>query len=261
MRTNELIRAILEAEDDDFDTKDLESIPDPDPDLVARAIRHKSIYLGLPFVLDSAVQHTNPTNETYLFGQFGTRLRRNRNVMATLLYYDPEHGWQYADPAHISEADDFDMKDLEDEEPGKPNYLPLGSVSSGTLRPEDLISAFLSTLEDVDPQRASAMSKQYSAGDEIEDEDGFIAELEDALQDHCPPYTYFGGHPGDGADFGVWVSDETIEDALRDEPEKIQAIMRGEPRPLNVEYVVVKDASGENVALLDGATGAEIWST
>ena len=114
--------------------------------------------------------------------------------------------------------------------------LELGSISHGTLRDEDLIPVFMDTLETMDAKRAKSLRWQYRklfnyyseerikpySDREIErlnvDASYLVNEvLYDALNEHCPSYTYFGAHPGDGSDFGVWVSDEQIQDDIKDE--------------------------------------------
>ena len=42
-----------------------------------------------------------------------------------------------------------------------------------------------------------------------------VDNLEEALNEYCPPFIYFGTHPGDGADFGYWPDMDALEDALR----------------------------------------------
>lgn len=92
-----------------------------------------------------------------------------------------------------------------------------GSVSTATLRTEDLLSTFLWELKQQRPLRRehqrlvsrieSAIESQgaYEATEEaIED----VSDLEDALDDYAPEYFYFGSHPGNGADFGYWLSEE-----------------------------------------------------
>ena len=124
----------------------------------------------------------------------------------------------------------------------------LGSVSTGTLRPEDLIPAFVSELEQQKPchRKHRALIREVNtylnleecgscgayhpegfAGDCREnqkrfanDEDFFqsetaselLNELMDALNEYAPAYFYFGAHPGDGADFGFWLSENMPED-------------------------------------------------
>ncbi|NIR13713.1 MAG: hypothetical protein GWN86_07085 [Desulfobacterales bacterium] len=94
----------------------------------------------------------------------------------------------------------------------------LGSVSSGTLRPENLLPVFANTLESFDSsddliQEARKVwedlgndksKADYMASDVIND-------LIDAIQAYCPPFVYFGAHPGDGADFGFWPDWDNLE--------------------------------------------------
>jgi hypothetical protein len=98
-----------------------------------------------------------------------------------------------------------------------------GTVSHGTMRPQDLIPAFLDALADVDP----AAYEQYmlmpfgpipahvqDEGDtsdwwQSDDARYLLEELFDALNDAAPEDHYFGAHPGDGSDYGFWQCDET----------------------------------------------------
>jgi hypothetical protein len=81
----------------------------------------------------------------------------------------------------------------------------LGSISTGTLRTEDLIPAFRAALEATGNQGALAL---HEAPVDERDE---LATLEIALQEACPPFVYFGAHPGDGADFGFWPDMESLD--------------------------------------------------
>ncbi len=97
--------------------------------------------------------------------------------------------------------------------------LPIGEISSGTLRPEDLIESFAYALETVAPDHPLV------AGCGSHDPDGWdwVDELIDALNEHCPSYCWFGAHEGDGALFGVWPDLELLaEDAYRlSDPEEL----------------------------------------
>lgn len=106
--------------------------------------------------------------------------------------------------------------------------LSPGSISSGTLRPQDLLPKFLFTLEAVDQEMATKYNTElillgfgYSQcgvcfGEDSplwEEESETISEIiEDIsydLSDYAPDGYYFGAHPGDGAEFGVWpITDE-----------------------------------------------------
>lgn len=118
-------------------------------------------------------------------------------------------------------------------------YAKLGSVSHGTMRPEDLIPAFVACLDDLH----KAMSLDVRPGEEMDcvqavsakddwlgalerrmEADGYyeskeadwdLEELFEHLNTFAPPYCYFGSHPGDGADYGFWPSLEALEDDVR----------------------------------------------
>lgn len=114
----------------------------------------------------------------------------------------------------------------------------IGSISTGTLRPEDLLTAYLQALESLTLLSGQYLSEHHDERDryanligEAQDcfsEDGetidpdkedtaddVINDIHDALQDFAPPYCYFGSHPGDGADIGFWPMDiEDVKDLV-----------------------------------------------
>lgn len=79
----------------------------------------------------------------------------------------------------------------------------IGSISSGTLRPFDLFSAFLDEARDIEGADQNRIDDILS---------NTVQELTEFLEEHAPPYTYFGSHPGDGADFGFWPDMEAINE-------------------------------------------------
>lgn len=112
----------------------------------------------------------------------------------------------------------------------------LGSISHGTLKTEDLLSAFLSEMEwqmgrngeyFAAPENFGERDKMagligdaqdcFNDEDEIAEDkqdeaDELVNELQDALGAFAPPYCYFGTHEGDGSDFGFWPFTAEIED-------------------------------------------------
>lgn len=118
----------------------------------------------------------------------------------------------------------------------KPTTLPIGSISSGTLRMEDLIPALVGALEGLrltreerktlaDVRRASEHADRVISS-EAEGEDCVDYWQNDAADDydaltqiadaHCPDYCYFGSTAGDGAEIGVWPSWDGLRDAEHD---------------------------------------------
>lgn len=150
-------------------------------------------------------------------------------------------------------------------------HMNMGSVISGTMRPEDLIPAFLAELENQTPTKREhqklvrEITRQIDSPDS-EDEpsyyesDGALWDLEsllEALQDYCLPYFYFGAHQGDGADYGYWLS-ESWEDSIPDGALKVSDTSEI-PRGYTGEVFLVNDHG--NLTLFKVVRGRkyEVW--
>lgn len=114
----------------------------------------------------------------------------------------------------------------------KRKRINIGSISHGTMRAEDLIPAFIDELESQKPlHRAhrkliTSIQKNIaryednppenveSDGSYWDSEDASydLESLFDALGEYCAPYFYFGAHPGDGSDYGYWLSESFQDD-------------------------------------------------
>lgn len=113
----------------------------------------------------------------------------------------------------------------------RPRVLSVGTISHGTLRMEDLIPALAGELDRLQLSRAERKAVREAlswdpdtgcvhgephapvcADCETEPDDLYeaLTEIADA---HVPDYCYFGAHEGDGADIGVWVSWDAIDEA------------------------------------------------
>lgn len=105
----------------------------------------------------------------------------------------------------------------------KHNTLTIGSIISGTCRAEDIIPELLYCADElkltrrerraVQAIRSRANAEGYF---DTEEADWDREELENILEGYTPPYFYLGAHPGDGADLGVWLCEESIQDARHD---------------------------------------------
>ena len=97
-----------------------------------------------------------------------------------------------------------------------------GSISTGTLRPCDLIPTFLDALSETNVLAYSQFyqasmrdlgENPYDINSEHpwwdSDEAGYLlGELFEALDAVAPDGHYFGSHIGDGADFGFWPHED-----------------------------------------------------
>lgn len=102
----------------------------------------------------------------------------------------------------------------------------LGTISHGTLRDEDLLSAFIDELARLQRRGNGPLLKDarkalrdLEAGRETEAAEyasDTVQSLADALCELAPPYCYFGANEGDGSDYGFWFCQQAFEDARND---------------------------------------------
>jgi hypothetical protein len=139
----------------------------------------------------------------------------------------------------------------------------MGSVSCGTIRPEDLIPTFTTELESLAKQPGIVSGKrrhehlklvrevEHRILDEreFEDQDLGIDGTADAdldslfttLDEYAAPYFYFGAHPGDSADYGWWLSedwDSEFIDATHNGAPALRKPFPGEPADRGVSLRV-----------------------
>jgi hypothetical protein len=101
----------------------------------------------------------------------------------------------------------------------------IGSIICGTHNSQHLARVFADSLEALANanQRVGYHAnlindlRRLARGDteQMDMADDIIAEGMDALSEFAMPYTYFGTHPGDGADYGFWPDFDTIADDVR----------------------------------------------
>lgn len=147
----------------------------------------------------------------------------------------------------------------------------IGSVSSGTMREEDLIPRFMDALEELNPDKAKALMSEYAPMLERLDTDQLTEEdfeecsyllnevLFDALNAEAPAYFYFGSHPGDGADYGFWLGEDTAQE-VRDNGGLVVSDTSEVPEDFDGEVLHVNDHG--NCTLYSAQSGklTEIWS-
>lgn len=134
-------------------------------------------------------------------------------------------------------------------------YYPLGSISHATMRPEDLIPEFASTLKAMPniTREHRTLACQIvrdctKRGYYDTEEAGFDLEaLFDALDHYAGPFMYFGSHPGDGSDYGFWLCEEW-EDLLVNNEEGIKVNDLSEVPAHHIGYIAVVSDHG-NVEL------------
>ena len=117
----------------------------------------------------------------------------------------------------------------------KKQYYTIGSISHGTMRDVDLIEVFTWELENLATRNKyidhyqSMIDVAYRFGtllmvhedklnklhhkkirEWVYEQTSYIINevLFNVLNTFAPPYFYFGSHPGDGADYGFWLSED-----------------------------------------------------
>jgi len=141
--------------------------------------------------------------------------------------------------------------------------VQLGSISTGTLRTEDLLDAVIGEVEYLFKnwgEMNAALRKAYNDAKAVTDYDsddaGYILdELIDALNEYAPAHVSLGMHPGDGADLGWWPTDFDGCDTVTIYP------FRGERTFVDTEcklFVEINDHGNTTVKQLGGDV---IWAT
>ena len=136
----------------------------------------------------------------------------------------------------------------------------LGSVSTGTLRAEDLLPAFTNALADLEGNRNRPLIVAADGEIDYESERAsfLLGDMQDALEVSCPPFVYFGAHPGDGADFGFWPDWEALDQAMFQKyGEPLILDVRGE-ETLDTTIIQVRDHG--NVTVMDMDRNV-LWTT
>lgn len=106
-------------------------------------------------------------------------------------------------------------------------YYPIGEISQGTLRTEDLLPDFASELESLAKDKRTAATAEERAAhlrlcaevDTVEDfdsenADDLLSEVFEALDCYAAPYFCFGSSEGDGASFGFFLSSDALDFAF-----------------------------------------------
>jgi len=152
----------------------------------------------------------------------------------------------------------------------KNNYSHnIGSVSHGTMRREDLIPDFISALKSMRPFRRHHRSVVREIEHNMRTiEDYFDSEIAiydlnerlfAALDNYAPPFFYFGSHPGNGADYGFWLSEEWEEQLADNGGIKVNDLSEV---PIGFSGYVAQVSDHGNVTLYSFARGRsrEVWS-
>lgn len=136
-----------------------------------------------------------------------------------------------------------------------------GSVSSGTMNPDDLIPAFLDALRDLDSERADNIEAAFDDFDDdsAEHEQYILEQLFDALNEHSPDYGYFGAHPGDGADYGFWLVDDLNQSVIDDGGVVVDDLSEV-PDDHSGIVLHVNDHGNATLYACDSGKLTEIWS-
>ena len=145
----------------------------------------------------------------------------------------------------------------------------LGSISTGTLRAEDLLPVFVDTLLGIDnSNRGQTHGYPFTyqnAWDSDYDADSYwnsaypnedLEIVSNLLNELCPPFVYFGTHEGDGADFGFWVDMDRLEEEMRSTTSDFQA---DNCWTLADDGVIVNVSDHGNVTVMDMERNV-IWS-
>jgi hypothetical protein len=132
----------------------------------------------------------------------------------------------------------------------------IGSVSEGTLRPEDLIPVFEDVLGEANGLTPHGIRTAFF--NESDSENDYLNTLFNELNNQAPLFTYFGSAEGDGACFGFWIDHEYLDEAIHS-----QRKYNADALYLEDDNVWVKVSDHGNVTLFtndNGKPAEVIWA-
>lgn len=160
-------------------------------------------------------------------------------------------------------------------------FASLGSISSGTLRTEDLLSSFTSELEwqisrngkflampenfALRDRLAKLLGEAQDAwqddGETLQDEETaseIVNDLQDALcENFAAPYCVFGAHEGDGACFGYWPDIESAKEGCEFVSSRFQEFP---PEDFVGEWLHVNERGNVTLYVRESGKNSEVWS-
>lgn len=146
----------------------------------------------------------------------------------------------------------------------------IGSISNGTLQPEDLLAAFAPECRIFGGRAGAKLEREWGkmkawddmTEDEQEDAQDLLEEMTECLQNAAPDFMTFGTSEGDGADFGFWPAIDVLEDATRGKnPEVLKVGDLSEvPTAYRGHVMHVNDHGNVTLYWKSARTLREIWS-
>src|SRR5690606_12065786 len=87
-----------------------------------------------------------------------------------------------------------------------------------------------------------------------------LEELFDVLDEYAPPYVYFGANEGDGSDYGFWIDQQALQEAI--ENGEVLRVEDLSEVPADYEGLILHENDHGNLTLYECASGnfVEIWS-
>lgn len=152
----------------------------------------------------------------------------------------------------------------------KKEFPPIGSISSGTLRPEDLLAAFSDYCRDYGGKDGRKLYREYDAlpaWDDMTEEqqetaEHILEEMTECLQNAAPDFVNFGTSEGDGAEFGFWPDIESLEESARGTNPEVLKVngLENVPRGYVGHVMEVNDHGNVTLYWKSARKLTELWS-